>query len=105
MTDRLIVDISGLYAASKNLSYRAEIKTIFETYIRFLQDAGLTTRTFLQPEDDLPSDVRIRRSDLTDEGFEFVKRVQNNWLMSKDRGRPLTDISLLEKELKELRGE
>ena len=104
MTDMVIVDIGGLYAASKNLSYRADIKSMFEIYIGFLQDAGLTTRTFLEPGDDLPSDLKIRRSDLTDEGFEFVKRAQSKWLMSKDRGRPITDVSLLQKELTKLRG-
>ena len=51
----------------------------------------------------VPEDIAIRKSDLTEEGFEFYKRVEQKWLGAIDRGKSPSDTSILEKELAMMR--
>ncbi len=103
MADMLIIDPGVLYATSKNRSYRKKITVALATYIRFLQDAGLATRTILQSDEHVDENLKVWKSDLTDEGFEFVKRAEQKWFRALDRGKSPTDLSILQKELARLR--
>jgi hypothetical protein len=43
------------------------------------------------------------RSDLTDEGFEFIKRAEQKWFRALDRGQSPEDTRILDKVLANLR--
>lgn len=102
MTDELILDIGFFFSASKNRTYREQVVSTFSTYINFLQDNGLTTRVVL-PERIVTKDTKLWKSDLTQEGLEFVKNVEQRWLKSLDRGTSSEDVTMLERELAKLR--
>ena len=102
MTDELILDIGTFFSASKNRSYREQVISTFSTYVNFLQDNGLTTRTVLT-ERAVSQDTKLRKSDLTEEGLEFVRNVEQRWLKSLDRGTSGDDTTMLERELAKIR--
>ena len=98
-------NVGSMLSASKRTSYREHIIRMFDSYIRFLQGNGLTTRQILA-EGELPTaDTKIVRSDLTGEGIAFIKRAEQKWLGAVDRGTPPENTTILERELKKLRGE
>jgi len=98
-----IMSLEPLLKGSKSKVYQAQVIRVVETFIRFLQEHALCNKTFMTGDrlDDMT--VRIMRSDLTDEGFEVVRLAMNKWLRGHDRGKPIEDVSVLEKELKKLR--
>jgi hypothetical protein len=105
MSDLEILNIAVHLAASKRTSYRESTKSIFRALAFFLQDNSLTVRPLLEPDEALSPTFKIMRSDLTDEGFDFIKLALDRWLTGIDRGQRLpTDTSFLAKELKKLRG-
>ena len=103
MNDFVIDDAAVHFAASKNVEYKARVTQRFETLIRFLQSHSLTTREILG-ECVIPNETtKLMRSDLTDEGFEVVRAGYDKWLRRMDSGKPITDISPLEKALEKQR--
>ena len=57
-----------------------------------------------QEEDgSIATDLKVWKSDLTKEGFEFYSRSHDKFFDAIDRGKAPTDISILERELKKLR--
>lgn len=103
MNDFLIDKISGHYAASKSVAYRKSIQEMFIVFVNYLQDNNLTCSTLLQRGAELTDDFRIMRSDLTDEGFEVVKQSYDKWLRGIDRGKPISDVTILEKGLRKVK--
>jgi hypothetical protein len=101
--DFLIAGTKGLFAASKNLEYRARTVRMFRAFIGFLQTNRLTTRQILAEDEPVTESLRIVKSDLTDEGFEVVKAAFDKWLRGHDRGKEIEDVSVLEKALARLR--
>jgi len=99
----LISDVGFILGASKRRSYREGTIRMYFTYITFLQNNGLTTRTILAPGVVPDATTKIMRSDLTDEGFEFVKRAEQKWFSAVDRGASPEDTRILEKQLSILR--
>jgi hypothetical protein len=43
------------------------------------------------------------RSDLTDEGYALMAAAYDKWLRGIDRGKAISDVSLLEKTLKKIK--
>jgi hypothetical protein len=60
----------------------------FFTFIDFLHQHGMTTRVIAKALDDVDDSSEFRNRDLTDEGFEFVRRFHGKWLnrLYKDKG-------------------
>lgn len=102
MNDRVIDNLATHIAASKNAEYRNRAREHFRVVISFLQTNGLTTRTLLVDGEPLPDTQKIMQSDLTERGFQVMKLGYYKWLNSLDRGRPVEDVSVLERALKKV---
>lgn len=104
MNDFVIADISVHLAASKNRSYRESIILLFQTLACFLQESGLSRGVLLEPGQTPSPSFRIKRSELTDEGFELIKKALHKWVKGVIGGSwPPTDDALLRRELEVLR--
>jgi hypothetical protein len=102
--DYPLLEIGIHLAASKNKRYRESVVEYFQVLIEFLEAHGLTRRAVLMPGQRIPSDFTLMRSDLSDEGFDFIKTSLNKWTAMVEAGRPIKDMSILEDELRTLRG-
>lgn len=103
MKDSLITEAETFFAASKNRDYRNRIIMTLDVFIRYLQTHGLTTRTLLGETDVVDVNTKLMASDLTEEGLQLVTACYNKWLKSHDRGKPITDMTIFDKELNKLR--
>jgi hypothetical protein len=91
------------YRRDKLLKSQAERQ--YTGIIKFLSDNGMFKRK--RRAVDLHGKLLIRQvfaSDLTDEGIEFVKIAHRPWFRSKAAGENPTNIKMLEKFLKTMRG-
>ena len=101
----LITDVKFLLSQSKNRTYRQRTIDVSQTFINFLQNNGLTLRVILA-DGEIPGDTtEVYDEDLTDEGNAVVDLAYNKWLRGHDRGKAISDISILEKALKTVRDE
>lgn len=100
-----VIGTDIFWRASKNKSYRDLIRDIFRTMATFLQSNGLTTRELLPDGAEIDEKFVIRRSDLTEEGYAFYRRVERKWFAAIDRGVSPAKSTVLEKELRALRRE
>lgn len=103
MTDYIIDDASLHYAASKSAKYRQFVTERFSVFVKFLQDNDLTTTTLLDAGEMPSEDLKIMKSDLTEDGFEVVKSAYDKWLRGIDNGNPIDDTRTLEKSLAKVR--
>ncbi|CAN5582887.1 hypothetical protein BH11PLA2_BH11PLA2_34770 [soil metagenome] len=74
---------AGFDPLSRELIFRR-----FFTFVDFLQQHGMTTRTIAKGLEDVDESTELRNHDLTDEGFDFGRLYHGRWLerMYKDRG-------------------
>jgi hypothetical protein len=98
-----IIGTDIFWSASKSKSYRALIKRVFATLVGFLQSNDLVTKPLLLDNEEIDEKFVIRRSDLTDEGYEFYRRVEQRWFNAIDSGVAPMNTTILERALKELR--
>lgn len=101
--DFVIVDAKISFAASKNVGYRTRTEQRYRVFVNFLQENDLVTREILSAEDPVTEELQIRKSDLTDEGFELVKNAYDKWLRGIDKGKEIADVSVLNKALSKIR--
>ena len=77
----------------------------YRVMISYLQSHKLTTREIL--DDDINDEFELRKSDLTEKGFEFYKNGIIPWIKkidrSVDRKKTITDISFLDKKLQSIK--
>ena len=52
----------------------------FFSFVDFIQQHGMTTRTIAKELDVVDDSTELRNRDLTDEGFEFVRLYHGKWL-------------------------
>jgi hypothetical protein len=103
--DFVIFSVASVLRRSKSRSYREQTLAIFTTLCGFLERNGLVTAKLLDEQGCVSEQLEVRCKDFTDEGFEFYRRAEQKWLGAIDRGTPITDTSILERELKKLRKE
>lgn len=103
MSDFLIDDAAVHFAASKRLDYRESVRQQFAVFIAFLQSNELTTRLILDNDAVPDESTKIMKSDLTEQGFQVVQASYDKWLRGIDKGKPLSDVSVLEKALAKIR--
>ncbi|WP_428308510.1 hypothetical protein [Lacipirellula sp.] len=102
--DDFVIDDAGVhFSASKNLEYRARVVERLRVFVDFLQSNGLATRVILEPGETPSETLKIRRSDLSEAGFQVVLKSYDKWLRGIDKGRAISDTSLLEKALEQLK--
>ena len=101
---RFVICCVGWLTLRRGLADRGdEIRTMFATLIRFLQENGLTTRTILADGAPVADDVAIRMEDLTPEGDLLMRRPCDRWFAAFDRGQSPTDTKILERALAKIR--
>lgn len=105
MDDFELVRLEDLFQASKRKSYRASLREMFTTLAVFLQENGLVTRELLPQGSGISESFVIRRSDLTDEGFEFYRNVEQKWAGAIDRGASPSSTAILQRTLRNMRKE
>ena len=74
-----------------------------KTLIIFLQQNGLVTKELLPEGAEIDETFAIRRSDLTDEGFEFYRSVEQRWFNAIDNGAAPSNTAILERSLNAIR--
>jgi hypothetical protein len=77
----------------------ARYRLLAETLVGFLRESLLLAGE--PPSDD--SGMRLRKSDVTEDGFLFLKKEFQSWLRSVDRGGRPDDKALLRKRLARFR--
>ena len=77
----------------------------YEVLFKFLQAHNLTTRTLLKDGEQVTDDTEFKVSDLTDKGFEVIKKAYTKWQgkidKAKDKLKATNDLSLFEKALED----
>ncbi|MDZ4781762.1 MAG: hypothetical protein SGJ19_16030 [Planctomycetia bacterium] len=104
MDDFTILGIKNHFLASEEQDYRQRVIDGYVTFANFLQDNGLLVHEVLRPGEAVTIESRIMKSDLTDEGFELVKRALDRWLRARDRSQNPKNTGILVRELKKMRG-
>lgn len=101
----VIDDAAIHFNASKNKDYQERVRARFETFVTFLQANGLTTRVILADGQEVNRELRILGDDLTEEGLAVVKASYDAWLRGIDRGKLVTDVSIMERTLRKVRSQ
>jgi hypothetical protein len=74
----------------------------FKALFDFLEKNSLTTRDLISIE--ITEETELKRSDLSEIGFELIKIAHGNWIDKIfDKGKSPEDVKYLEKKLKEIR--
>lgn len=78
----------------------------FFSLVSFLQEYGLTTKELARNAKGIGPDFAIRSTDLTEEGLAVVKAAYSSkgWLDKVDHGMDPSDVTLLKRSLKRIRG-
>lgn len=82
---------------------KSGIYSYFKSIISYLQNNKLTVRTILIDNEPATDDTCIRVSDLTEEGFELMKKAYDKWLEEVDKGKKVDNYKLLDKALASIR--
>jgi hypothetical protein len=101
--DFIIDDAAVHFGASKSVEYRKRVTERFTIFIHFLQANSLTAIDIVPFGERVTGSTKIRRSHLTDEGMRVVELGYADWLRAADEGKPIADLSVLEKALLEIR--
>lgn len=98
-----IFKISWLTQRKGNEGRRDEIIEPLWVVVDFLQTNQLTKKTLASSIDEIDDNFSLDSDDLTDIGFELMKKAFDKWLTKVDNGMPSTDITILQKALEKLR--
>jgi len=96
-------DLGYLLAASKNIDYKNRTLEVAKVLANFLETKCLTKRKLLPDDESIGDSLEIWSSDLTDEGIKLMQNGVKNWYRGHDRGKPISDVSSLEKALLKIR--
>ena len=99
----VIAQVSWLTLTSGNDGRRDSIIRHFYFVTKFLQDNALVHHKLIDRLDDIGDDFVIRSDDLTDDGVALMKAAYDKWLRKVDNGMEPSDVSALERALKEIR--
>ena len=100
-----ICKVSWQTQVKRNYEFDKElVYTYFKQIINYLQENGLTTKTILNKEENISEDTSILSTDLTEEGFELIKKKYDKWTEGiMDKGKSPSDFTIFDKELKKMR--
>jgi len=102
--DFILINLPGVLRCSKSRSYRESTLALYTSLCCFLQENQLVTTDLVTTEKQISDTLQVRRDQFTDVGFELFYDGVQKWLRSVDRGTSPTDTTILERELKKLRG-
>lgn len=102
MDDFIIAKVSWLTKVKGNEDKGDYIKKIFSELIRFLKNNNLLVNNNIK-ENIITDDLEIKKSDLTEQGFEVLKISFDKWMQALDKGTKPEKITILEKALIKVR--
>ena len=104
VNDIVLFDFDAFISGSKDIDYQEAIKKMSLTLMKFLieNDLLVDINPFSQDKS-VKKDLIIKKSNLTDEGFQLFVKPVNNWWNALDRGTPPEKVTILENGLKKIR--
>ena len=102
--DIVLFDFDAFISGSKDVDYQEAIKKMSLSLMKFLieNDLLVDINPFNQ-DGSVKNDLIIKKSNLTDEGFQLFVKPVNNWWNALDRGTPPEKVTILENGLKKIR--
>ena len=102
--DIVLFDFDAFISGSKDVDYQEAIKKMSLSLMKFLieNDLLVNINPFNQ-DGSVKNDLIIKKSNLTDEGFQLFVKPVNNWWNDLDRGTPPEKVTILENGLKKIR--
>ena len=104
VNDIVLFDFDAFLSGSKDIDYQEAIKKMSLSLMKFLieNDLLLDINPFNQ-DGSVKKDLIIKKSNLTDEGFQLFVKPVNNWWNALDRGTSPEKVTILENGLKKIR--
>ena len=104
VNDIVLFDFDAFLSGSKDIDYQEAIKKMSLSLMKFLieNDLLVDINPFNQ-DGSVKKDLIIKKSNLTDEGFQLFVKPVNNWWNALDRGTPPEKVTILENGLKKIR--
>ena len=104
VNDIVLFDFDAFLSGSKDIDYQEAIKKMSLSLMKFLieNDLLVNINPFNQ-DGSVKNDLIIKKSNLTDEGFQLFVKPVNNWWNALDRGTPPEKVTILENGLKKIR--
>ena len=102
VNDIVLFDFDAFLSGSKDIDYQEAIKKM--SLMKFLieNDLLVDINPFNQ-DGSVKKDLIIKKSNLTDEGFQLFVKPVNNWWNALDWGTPPEKVTILENGLKKIR--
>ena len=106
VNDIVLFDFDAFISGSKDIDYQEAIKKMSLSLMKFLieNDLLVDINPFNQ-DGSVKKDLIIKKSNLTDEGFQLFVKPVNNWWNALDRGTSPEKVTILENVLKKIRAE
>ena len=104
VNDIVLFDFDAFISGSKDIDYQEAIKKMSLSLMKFLieNDLLVDINPFNQDRS-VKNDLIIKKSNLTDEGFQLFVKPVNNWWNALDRGTSPEKVTILENGLKKIR--
>lgn len=104
VNDIVLFDFDAFLSGSKDIDYQEAIKKMSLSLMKFLieNDLLVDINPFNQ-DGSVKKDLIIKKSNLTDEGFQLFVKPVNNWWNALDRGTSPEKVTILENGLKKIR--
>ena len=104
VNDIVLFDFDAFISGSKDVDYQEAIKKMSLSLMKFLieNDLLVNINPFNQ-DGSVKKDLIIKKSNLTDEGFQLFVKPVNNWWNAWERGTPPEKVTILENGLKKIR--
>ena len=104
VNDIVLFDFDAFISGSKDVDYQEAIKKMSLSLMKFLieNDLLVDINPFNQ-DGSVKKDLIIKKSNLTDEGFQLFVKPVNNWWNALDRGTSPEKVTILENGLKKIR--
>ena len=104
VNDIVLFDFDAFISGSKDIDYQEAIKKMSLSLMKFLMENDLLVNINPFNQDgSVKKDLIIKKSNLTDEGFQLFVKPVNNWWNALDRGTPPEKVTILENGLKKIR--
>ena len=104
VNDIVLFDFDAFISGSKDVDYQEAIKKMSLSLMKFLieNDLLVNINPFNQ-DGSVKKDLIIKKSNLTEEGFQLFVKPVNNWWNTLDRGTSPEKVTILENGLKKIR--
>ena len=104
VNDIVLFDFDAFISGSKDVDYQEAIKKMSLSLMKFLieNDLLVNINPFNQ-DGSVKKDLIIKKSNLTEEGFQLFVKPVNNWWNALDRGTAPEKVTILENGLKKIR--